>query len=418
MTAEQELLLRCAAPPRPDTESSIADVLAGGAVNWPAFVELSARQGLISIVYRQLWTLFSDIIPEEIMERLRSLHSVNNAKNFYYIRELEAVLLHMKSRGIPALAFKGPALAAQLYGDARLRTSSDIDILVRRHDVREATEALLALGYHPELPLSGIRGVFYLFTHNELTMMSDDRAPLEIQWGLGPWHYGCQWDLSDAFSFDCTVKAGDTIFPTLPPEELLLALTVHGTKHLWEKLLWLCDVAWLVSVTKELDWDRIISISSAVGCRRMLFLGLQLARDLFGVELPHGVDRAIQSERGLGRLANEVRANLFVEGNEPALLYKKMLFFIRTRERRQDRVLFAVKTLMNGFAVAVKPINLRRPIMPLCLIRGLFPWPQSAGHLFSPKLPTGMDPDSYPTMKPLPRPSSTSGCTAGPSSTP
>jgi hypothetical protein len=365
MTTEQALLLRCAAPPGPDTEASIADVLAGGTVNWPAFVELSARQGLASIVYRQLLAECPDDIPEEIMERLRSLHFTNSARNFFYIRELEAVLSQMKSRGIPALAFKGPALAAQLYGDAGLRSSSDIDVLVHRRDVRKAAESLLALGYRPELPLSGARAAFYLFTHNELTMMSDGWAPLEIQWDLVPWHYGCQLDLSGAFSRTCTVQAGNAVFPTLPLEELLLALTVHGTKHLWEKLLWLCDVAWLVSVAKDLDWDRIVSASSAAGCRRMLFLGLQLGRDLFNVVLPDAINRAIESEKGLEGLVKEVRANLFNEGNKPALLHEKMLFFIRARERRRDRILFAARTLMNGFAIAVKPINLTRPLMPL-----------------------------------------------------
>ncbi len=349
MTTEQELLLRCATPPNPDSEAEIAGVLADGKVNWTAFVEHSARQGLVSIVYRKLRALFPDRIPEETMERLRRLHFANSAKNFYYLRELDAVLSHMTSRGIPALAFKGPVLAAQIYDDANLRVSSDIDILVRLQDVRGAAEALLDLGYHPELPLRGVRGALYLFTHNELTMMSDDRAPLEIQWGFVPWHYGFRWDISDTFSRSCDVKVGNTTCPTLPPEELLLALTVHGTKHLWEKLLWLCDIAWFVSVTKNLDWDRIISISSSSGCRRMLFLGLRQARDLFRVELPPGVERAVQSEHGLERLAKEVRANLLNAGNEPVRLHKKMFFFVRARERRQDRILFASRTLLNGF---------------------------------------------------------------------
>jgi hypothetical protein len=368
MTPEQELLLRFASPPKPDPEAGIAALLAGDMINWPAFVKLSAREGLISIVYRQLWTLFSNRIPTEILERLRNIHFANSAMNLFLIRELETVLSLMKSRDIQVIPFKGPALAAQLYGDANLRTSSDIDLLVQRHDVRKAEEGLRDAGYHPEFPLRGAQGIAYLHAYNELTMIRGNRAPLEIQWGLVPWHYGFRWDLSDAFNRACSVKAGGAVFPTLPPEELLLTLCIHGTKHLWERLLWVCDVAWLVTSEKDLDWERTLSIASAAGGRRMLLLGLCLARDLFWAVLPDKVHWLMQSEPGLSQLAGEVKRGLFEEGAKPATLRQKMMFFLRARERRKDRVMFVVKTLLNVFLVARKPIDMPRLFLPLYFI--------------------------------------------------
>ena len=41
------------------------------------------------------------------------------------------------------VAYKGPALAAQLYGDVTLRTFRDLDVLVTRADFPRARQALI-----------------------------------------------------------------------------------------------------------------------------------------------------------------------------------------------------------------------------------------------------------------------------------
>jgi hypothetical protein len=42
----------------------------------------------------------------------------------------------------------------------------------------------------------------------------------------------------------------------------------------------------------------------------------------------------------------------------PSTLPVKMLFFLRARERRRDRIAFAVKTLLNAFLVVRRPLEM------------------------------------------------------------
>jgi len=366
MTPEQELLLRCTEPPGHDGIAGLVALLDRERIDWSAFVQFAALQGLGPVVYRRLRTCCPDRIPVKEMERLRVLHFANSARTLFHTRVLGAILYRMESCGVRAIPFKGPVLAAQIYGDANLRVSNDIDILVRRRDARAATEALAPLGFRPECGLGGAQGAALLCFYCELGLSRpDDGTLVEIQWALVPWHYGFKWDFPDAFDRASTVKADGAVFPALPPEELLLALCIHGTKHRWERLLWVCDVAWLVSSEKDLDWDRALSIASAAGGLGALFLGLRLARDFFRVDLPDGVRSRVRTGPGLDRLVGEVRRHLFEEGAMPSTLPVKMLFFLRARERRRDRIAFAVKTLLNAFLVVRRPVEMPRSLMPL-----------------------------------------------------
>ena len=42
---------------------------------------------------------------------------------------------------------------------------------------------------------------------------------------------------------------------TLSPEDLLLALCVHGSVHMWSSLRWVADVARLLERSPQLDWN-------------------------------------------------------------------------------------------------------------------------------------------------------------------
>jgi hypothetical protein len=61
-------------------------------------------------------------------------------------RAAAAHVEHLAAAGVPSLTLKGPAFAVQILGDAAARSSGDIDLLVRRRDLRRARAALVAAG--------------------------------------------------------------------------------------------------------------------------------------------------------------------------------------------------------------------------------------------------------------------------------
>jgi len=61
---------------------------------------------------------------------------------------------------------------------------------------------------------------------------------------------------------------------------------VHGTKHRWERLRWICDVAELIRVREDVKWETLMRVAESLGSRHMLSLGLYLAHDVLGAPLP------------------------------------------------------------------------------------------------------------------------------------
>ena len=51
--------------------------------------------------------------------------------------EMEQICKIFNENEIPLLVLKGPVLAADLYGDVSLRTSSDLDILIPIQDLEK-----------------------------------------------------------------------------------------------------------------------------------------------------------------------------------------------------------------------------------------------------------------------------------------
>jgi hypothetical protein len=83
-----------------------------------------------------------------------------------------------------------------------------------------------------------------------------------------------------------SIPLKDKTVQGLAPEDLLIILCVHGSKHAWEQLKWVCDVAELLRAHDRLDWQQVFATASTWRCERMVLLGLSLAQQLLDAPLP------------------------------------------------------------------------------------------------------------------------------------
>jgi hypothetical protein len=70
----------------------------------------------------------------------------------------------------------------------------------------------------------------------------------------------------------------------IAPDVLISSLCEHGTEHLWERLIWICDIAEPISTGRGSSRTRHAS-------ERMLLLGLRLASDVLGAPIPEPMRR-------------------------------------------------------------------------------------------------------------------------------
>ncbi|HEX7956019.1 MAG TPA: nucleotidyltransferase family protein [Pyrinomonadaceae bacterium] len=305
---------------------------AGRDLDWDYLYRLAQRHALLPLLYRGLEEAGRDAAPAPFRDRLRGKFRENATRNTLLAGELVRLARLFESEGVALLAYKGPALAVQAYGELSLRRFIDLDILVRRRDVARACGLLEAQGFAKPARLGAAQERFLLRRQHNLAFARDaGRLTVELHWELAPANFASVPLGEDVWGRAASVKLQGSEVRTLAPEDLLLALSVHGTKHLWERLAWVCDVAALVNSQTNLDWPSILDRARASRVERMLRLALRLARGLLGARLPAEVlaETADPAVRGM---ASEVAAALFRGGEYvPAGFARGVGFNLRVR---------------------------------------------------------------------------------------
>jgi hypothetical protein len=344
---EDELLLRCArvcVQSEPDQRIS---ELVPQVTDWDHLLQLASRHAVTSLVSHALGQNQVHDLPAGVTSELRTALRDCAARTLQLTGVLVRLIDLFEANAIRAVPFKGPVLGTMLYGHVGLRSSVDLDILIRRQDILRATDLMVEHGFHTDLPTGAAQQATYLLARHELHFTpADDACLIELhQAFLAPFYslaidYDALWARMEWKAF-----CGREIL-TVPHSDLLLALCAHAAKHSWERLGWICDIARLLYVSRdEIDWDRITSDASAIGATRMLLLGLSLASDLLGAPVPASVQQGVKEDRQVHRLASTVASALFAETTGSEL--RSHLFFLQARERLRDRVLYCSRLALT-----------------------------------------------------------------------
>ena len=97
----------------------------------------------------------------------------------------------------------------------------------------------------------------------------------------------------------------------MSPEVTLLVLCMHGSKHVWSRLIWICDVSQLLASSPDLDWTEVIREAKKTGLWRSLALGVLLAHRVAGAAVPQPMLQRFESDITVYNLAQHIQENLF-----------------------------------------------------------------------------------------------------------
>jgi hypothetical protein len=324
-TAEWSALLECASPVR--DRQRLAGSLASA--DWARLLGLAEEHGVTGHLASCLRDLEETLIPLEVRQVLVERQ---RAQNFFTLRltaELFRILELFTSGAIGALVVKGPVLAVQAYGDSAMRSYGDLDLLVRQRDIRRATALMSAAGYTPTVPLSAVdTGKIpgqYLFSKPDSNLIVELHNDCTLR------YFPRRLPLEDFFARQVRVRLDGREAPALSAEDELALICIHGAKHFWERLMWIADVAALVSRQTGIDWERVADSAKAVGAERMLHTGLRLASDLLSAKLPDKAQVAVQADVIASRLAEQVCQWLLAARSESPGLLQRAAFRLRMR---------------------------------------------------------------------------------------
>ncbi|MCI0650484.1 MAG: nucleotidyltransferase family protein [Planctomycetes bacterium] len=277
---------------------------------------LAMRHRVESQVARALESLPcdpSEIAPAGLLPAIRAAARAECIHSLRLTRELLEVVALLEQNSIPVLAYKGPVLAAALYGAAAARHSWDLDVLVRRADLERARGLLHERGYVPEPqpPSQAERDLLALDCECNL-----DHPRLGV-------HLELHWDLFDEenrrgldaeFLWKNATRvefAGSTVLAPSPAAMFIVACAHGGEKHRWGRLKWVLDIARFPAAYPALDWPAALALAESVGRRQAVLEGIYLATHLLGAEFPPALAAAAERDEWVAANAAHTRGRLF-----------------------------------------------------------------------------------------------------------
>jgi len=373
LAPELELLISCARTQvLPKTAERIKALIHQG-IHWTDLLDQASQHNLRILLYHSLKSTCQEQVPPEILGQLRAdfYHNVLWSQGISI--ELLKVLDLFKQQDIPVIPYKGPILAAIIYGDIALRSFDDLDLLLQWQDYLKPRSLLLSQGYQPhdhldEYPTEAdcIRASQ---DFGEYMMYRDaDGICLDIHGRLAS--IDSFFLAADFSSFWNRLQPVTLIYKTVQsfcPEDLLLYLCVSGVRDGWVSLRSICDVAELVRNHPQLDWTHIIQEAKKLRVQRMLYLGLLLAHQILDLDLPLQIAQLAIADSTAQKLAKQLKQQIMGDrpqfGTTPSL--EKFQFHLATMQTQQDQLRFCLGLVRRALQFSVRPNLKDHAFLPL-----------------------------------------------------
>ena len=303
--------------------------------DWDAFLNLADEHRISPMLFPRLVEMGA-AVPPVVQKRMEAEYRRNVFHRLANAAELIDLLKAFDGAAIPAMPFKGVVLAASIYPDPTTRSAGDLDLLIPLRDLSRATAILLAMGYELKTA-TGVGGMLahpdvseYRFERTRDGMVTELRWRLDLIQGRYRRNLGMDW----VWPRRRTALLVGAEVPDMAPEVKLLMLCMHGSKHAWSRLLWICDIAQLLVSTPGLDWKATVREARQLGLWRSLALGTLLGHGMAGAPVPAAVLQRFKSDRVACGLTEYIRNNLLEDpGSVPSSRVPYNLQMLALRDR-------------------------------------------------------------------------------------
>lgn len=323
------------------------------AEDWGRAVELADRHRVLPMLVAFTRESESAAPPERIADELRThMHTVTR-HNLAVADALERSCQVLDRADVRALAYKGPVIATRLHGGLNRRQYLDLDVLVDEPVFGRAATALEAAGFEAKKRLHGLHEVVYADDRGTIVDLHASATPRYFPGSIA---FDSLWGRRD------TVDIGTTRVPTLGLEDLLVVLSVHGTKHCWRRLAWIVDIARLLAA-EPLDWTRVAAQAQRVHGRRMVRLARAMAVDLLGIDEPDAPGIDPKAHDPIGNLVTRSREGLFTPDERPFI--DRFRYHVDAMDGRLNGLQYALRLATIPSEADRNLVALPEPLAPL-----------------------------------------------------
>jgi len=246
----------------------------------------------------------SPLLPDgEIKTKLNEAYHSNKIYQLQLTNELCQIQKWFE--GVDFLPLKGPVLSQFLHNDPAERTSSDIDILIDLKDLDNCTKALQVHGYDliTIFKTEKQKEAIIKYHHHFEFYNPNKEILIELHWGLTGMK-GINLGLNDLVPVTSTISINNNQFRILDIEYQFEYLSIHGTFHSFNRLLWLCDIKTFYESFSDEQINSVISHSKRNNSYKFILVSLSLLNRIFSIPLNSSIQFDIDENQSVQQLTN------------------------------------------------------------------------------------------------------------------
>jgi Uncharacterised nucleotidyltransferase len=372
LSPERELILCCVRTNLDEaTSERIRDILRAP-LNWSVVAAIAFDNHVETFLYENLQVAGDGLVPAAWLDNLRE--SARKTGGLAVLLSSELLRIHeiFELEGVPLIPYKGPVLSWLAFRSLTRRRFVDLDFFVPQKDMSRAGDLLKNAGFDSKSEISeelpGGSGAVpgqYAFSR-EAT-----RTQVELHTECTLRYFPVPLNFEKMSRRLITVELCERTLRTFSIEDTLVMLCVHGSKHFWERLLWILDVAQLMIVQK-VDWTLLKQIAAELESTRVLLLGLYLAYDVFDAPVPGHLLEEIRRDPAVQELAEKVYEKYAGVSDTGAGVLPRAMFRIRLRDGIGQGLRHTLRLAMSPTENDREKVLLPRWLSPLYML--VRPW--------------------------------------------
>ncbi len=304
---EIALLVACAHSHLTEEQKREIGKLLTKKLDWDIVIDNALYHKIIPLLHKSLTTHFKTSIPDNALTNINRHLKESSLYTLVISASLINVINILNENEIEVLPVKGGILAEKLYGSATMRSYTDVDILVHQVNLEKSLNVLQKNNYTllPEgIPQSTFLKFLQYYHHGRL--LDKNGILIELHWELSGFYAPEPITLEKLEPFSTKTVFNNCPILTLSNEMLFVFLCLHGNKHFWEKLDYICSIAELMIVVPDLDWDMIMELGKKYKMIKRILISLSLAKSLFASTIPELLETMLSTNPTVTRFADKI----------------------------------------------------------------------------------------------------------------
>ena len=336
--------------------------------------ETAYLHGVFPLIYSKLKLLNID---NDILEIFKKENRYIAQINMRRTSELLEVIELFNKNNIDYMAIKGPVLSQLIHDDISQRQYSDLDILVKQESVSMVGKLLEEHNYKASHNVEFLQNKILLKVGKEFEFFHiTSNNLLELHWKLFT-----NKDISEkrlkSFSYSYqNILISHKKVRTLNIEGLLIYLSLHGSKHYWERLAWVVDIDRLIS-QNSIKWERIKRIVFNMKNEKTFYLGLLVSVHLFQTKLPKDILLKAESFKDISLAVDNIVKLLYsniikIEEDNKVSQIEKIINIAQIKDTNLNSLRHYFFALLQLKELDVYVINLPYLLSPLYYVIRVF----------------------------------------------